>query len=159
MSNIKYSNIQIPEIEIEDIEPVIYFNDIKCPNCKLTLSVEDIEVKHLSTGVKHGKIKTIAGARCNCQYCRAKFTVEKTIKSEFSKGLFIYWLCVIFDWVSFFSIVLNFIGVGVANGLKSSLWKFFGINCLIFLGILIIVVIIRCALETWNDDCVRYIVK
>lgn len=30
MGNIKYSNIQIPEIELEDIEPVIYFNDIKC---------------------------------------------------------------------------------------------------------------------------------
>lgn len=159
MGNVKYSNIQIPEIEIEDIEPVIYFNDIKCPNCKLTLSVEDIEVKHLSTGVEHGKIKTIAGARCNCQYCRTKFTVEKTIKSEFSKGIFIHWLCVIFAWASFFSIVLNCIGVGIAKGLKSSLWKFFGINCLIFLGIFIIAAIIGIALETWNDDCVRHNIK
>ena len=67
MSKIKYSNIQVPEIEIEDIDPIIYFNDIKCPNCKLTLNAEDIKVKHLSTGAEHSKIETIAGARCNCQ--------------------------------------------------------------------------------------------
>lgn len=129
------------------------------PNCKLTLSVENIEVKHLSTGVEHGKIKTTAGARCNCQYCGTKFTVEKTIKSGFSIGIFIHWLCVIFVWISLFFMTLNFIAVGIAKGLKSSLWKFFGINCLIFLGILIIVLIIGSALETWNDDCIRYNVK
>lgn len=159
MSKIKYSNIQIPEIEIEDIDPIIYFNDIKCPNCKLTLNVEDIKVKHLSTGAKRGKIETVAGARCNCQYCKTKFTVEKTIKSEFSKGLFVHWLCVIFVWVSFFSIILNATIASIVNALKSSLWKFLAINSLISLVILIIVLIIGCALETWNDDCVRYNIK
>jgi len=154
----KYSNIEIPEIDINDISPEVYFSDVICPNCKCPLCSDEIRVANISTGHSFGSIETTSMAHCSCKVCKTKFDAETTIYSKFSIGLFAHMICCIVMVVAFILTGMSLIGM-----ILTELMNVYSIRNNIFavfiasLCILAVSGITGSILETCNDDCCKYV--
>ena len=166
MSKLKYSNIQVPDIQIDEVDPLIYFSVVQCPHCAVILDSEkDIKVKRISSGNNCFHISTNVVANCKCPHCNTTFDVENTIASKFSIGLFVHTLLSILIIVT---LILGIISGGICgicsikfhDSIEAKiLTKTLGCLTVIFFVVCFASVLGHSALETCNKDCIKHFNK
>lgn len=163
MSKLKYINIEVPEIEIDEIDPLVYFSVVQCPHCQVILDSEkNLKVTGMSSGRSGFHIGTKAVANCKCPHCKTTFDVITTITSKFSVGLFVHTVLSLLSVISFIFGIISGAIYGICS-LKSQenteakiLVKTFGYLAAILGGIFLTSLLGSSALETWNEDCTHY---